>query len=106
MRRDRALALLAECTGNDIWSPDHCEQAGVPREWVEELSEAYESGFDTDRETIYYQDRVTNQYFGVRDVYLAIRLGQELGIDVEQATAMAVLPVDVVMAIKDAVAEG
>ncbi len=106
MRRDRALALLSECTGNDIWSPEHCRQAGVPEAWIEELAEAYESGFDTDRETIYYQDQVTNQYFGIRDVFLAMRLGQVLGIDVEAATATAILPADIVLAIQDAVLEG
>lgn len=106
MRRDRALALLAECTGNDIWSPEHCRQAGVPEAWIEELAEAYESGFATDRETIYFEDRAINQYYGVRDVFLAMKLGQTLGIDVDGATASAVQPAEIVIAIQDAVMEG
>lgn len=106
MQRDRALALLTECTGDDIWSPDHCRLRRVPEAWIEELSEAYESGFDSDRDTIYERDQVTNQYYGIRDVYLALKLGTELGIDVERATAFASRPAAIVAAIKDAVFEG
>ncbi len=106
MRRDRALALLAECTGDDIWSPEHCRRSGIPEAWIEELSEAYESGFQSQRETIYYQGRVTNQYHGIRDVELAIKLGATLGVDVRSVAATALGPAPLVQAIKDAVLEG
>lgn len=105
MRRDRALKLLAECTGNDIWSLEYCRDAGVPEDWLAELAEIYESGFQTDRETIYCEDRIVNQYHGVRDVHLAVKLGQLLGIDVLRITAGAQLPCDIVLAIQDAVLE-
>ncbi|WP_148080289.1 hypothetical protein [Roseimaritima ulvae] len=106
MRRDRALALLSECTGDDIWSPEHCRLRRVPDDWIEELSDAYESGFDRDADTIYERNRVTNQYYGIRDVFLAKKLGAELGIDVERATAFASRPAAIVAAIKEAVFEG
>lgn len=89
MDRLKALLLLSECTGDDIWSIEYCQQRGVPEAWVEEAADCFESGFDRDSETIYAPDvsagefRVTNQYAGVRDVDLAWRLGKWLGLDVE-----------------------
>ncbi|QDS93256.1 hypothetical protein FF011L_20180 [Roseimaritima multifibrata] len=106
MRRDRALALLTECTGDDIWSPEHCRKAGVPESWIDELSEAYESGFQSDRQTIYYQEKVVNQYHGIRDIELAKKLGTVLGIDVPQTIAFSLRPSDAVNAIWQAVFEG
>lgn len=77
-----ALMLLSECTGDDIWSPDFCRQRGVPAEWLELLSDTYESGFVRDSQTIYVDNQITNQYHGVRDVDLALKLGEYLGVDV------------------------
>ncbi|SRR6056297_785323 len=104
--RDRALALLSECLGDEIWSVEHCRLRRVPDAWIEELADAFESGFAHDRQTIYYQQRVVNQYHGVRDQDLARKLGETLGVDVPQATAMAASPTAIVAAIKEAVFEG
>lgn len=106
MNRLRALSLLSECTGVDIWPVDYCRQRGVPEEWIEELADAFESGYQRDRDTIYYQDRPVNQFHGVLDFDLAIRLGLALGIDVEQVTATALTRPATVQAIKEAVEEG
>lgn len=105
MNRLRALSLLAECTGVDIWPVDYCRQRGVPEEWIEELADAFESGYQQDRDTIYYQDRPVNQFHGVLDFDLAIRLGLMLGIDVERVTATALTRPATVQAIKEAVEE-
>ena len=105
MNRLRALSLLSECTGVDIWPVDYCRQRGVPEEWIEELADAFESGYQKDRDTIYYQDRPVNQFHGVLDFDLAIRLGLELGIDVERVTATALTRPATVQAIKEAVEE-
>ncbi len=47
MNRLRALMLLQECTGDDIWSLEHCRLRQVPEEWIEELSDCFESGLST-----------------------------------------------------------
>ena len=105
VRRDRALVLLDECTGNEIWSVDHCRQRRVPEAWIEELSDAYESGYQSDRQTIYVDQHSVNQYHGVRDVDLALKLGESLGIDVSSVTALATSRTRVVAAIKEALME-
>lgn len=104
--RHRALALLNECTGDEIWSVEHCRIRGVPAEWIEQLADTFESGFLSDRQTIYVGDRMTNQYRGVRDVDLAAKLAAALGLDVERITATALGRRGVVTAIKDALMEG
>lgn len=106
LSRLRALALLSECTGVDIWPVEHCRTRGVPAEWIEELSDAFESGYHHDRETIYFGDRPVNQFHGIRDVDLAVRLGAHLGVDTERVTATALGGPATVRAIKEAVEEG
>ncbi len=104
--RDRALMLLAECWGDEIWSPDHCRKLGVPDDWIDQLSDAYESGFDRDSQTIYVKNQQTNQYNGVRDVDLACQLGEVLGVDVQAATASAITRQATVSAIKRYLMDG
>ena len=104
--RHRALALLAECTGDDLWSVEHCRQRGVPEKWIEELADAYESGYRCDSQTIYVEDRPTNQYHGIRDVDLAVRVAQSMGLDVDRVTATALGRRGMVQAIKQAVMDG
>ena len=103
--RLRALMLLEECTGVDIWPIDLCQQRGIPTEWIAELADAFESGYQRDSETIYFQDRPVNQFHGVLDFDLAIRLGQTLGIDVQQVTALAPTRQEAVRAIQQAAEE-
>jgi hypothetical protein len=104
--RHRLLALLAECTGDEIWSLDHCRLRRVPEAWIEELSDAYESGFDSDRQTIYTDRGMTNQYHGIRDVDLAIRLAESMGIAVDEHSLARLGRSRLVRAIKNAVEEG
>jgi len=104
--RHRALALLSQCTGDHIWSLDHCRSVRVPENWIAELADRYESGFRSDRQTIYLDDKVTNQYEGVRDIDLAIRIGKSLGLDVDQVTATALSRSATVAAIKEAIMNG
>ncbi len=106
LSRSRALAILSKCIGNQIWDVETCFGQGVPQDWIEELADAYESGFRSDRETIYVADSATNQYYGVRDVDLAIRIGKLLGLDVNRVTVAAIHDRAVVQSIKDAVIDG
>ena len=106
LSRPRALAILSKCIGHQIWDVETCFNQGVPQDWIDELADAYESGFRSDRQTIYVADSVTNQYHGVRDVDLAIRLGKVLGVDVGRVTETAISDRGVVQSIKDAVIEG
>ena len=103
--RLRALMLLEECTGVDIWPVEYCQQRGVPQAWITELADALESSFDRDRDTIYFDQRPVNQFHGVPDLELAKRLGTLLGIDVERVTANAFSKQAIVKAIQDAAEE-
>ncbi|MGB7327048.1 MAG: hypothetical protein WBD31_19385 [Rubripirellula sp.] len=110
--RHRALALLTECTGDTIWPVDHCQTRGIPPSWIDELSGAFESGFDEDRNTIYLNEidfanrQGTNQFHGVRDIDLAIKIGHSIGIDVERLQSTTLGRSALVAAIKEAVMEG
>lgn len=108
MRLDRALALLQECTGDDLWSVEHCRQRGVPEEWIERLADAYESSYRISSETIYVADerlgrRVVNQYHGIRDVDLAMQIGRTLGVDVDSIAAICLGRQAIVREIREAV---
>jgi hypothetical protein len=104
--RHRLLSLLAECTGDDIWSVAHCRERRIPEDWIVDLADAYESGFRSDRQTIYTDQGVTNQYHGVRDVDLAIRLAQSLGIRVDASALDRLGRARLVQEIKEAVSGG
>jgi hypothetical protein len=101
-----ALNLLNQCRGDEIWSVEVCREQGVPEAWIAELSDCFESGFRSDRQTIYVAGRVTNQYHGVRDRDLAFRLAEYLGVDTSRVTAQVLGSVAEVRALKEAVEEG
>lgn len=107
---DRALALLDECNGDDLWSVDHCQLCRVPQEWIDELADAYETSYRFRDQTISVPDpagrRVVNQYHGVRDVDLAIKLGRQLGVNVDSIQSISLTRQSLVRNIKDAVFEG
>ena len=95
-----AQMLLLKCQGDEIWDLDTCRSAGVPESWIEELCERFESGFDSDRNTIYHENRMVNQYEGISDLSLAYKLAEYLGIDWERASARAISRRGIVAAIK------
>jgi len=103
--RHRALAILDECTGDHIWSPEHCQLRGVPAEWMQRLGDAYESGFNHNSETISTDQGVTNQYHGVRDIDLAVQAGRALGVNVDSILSRYPSRVSIVAAIKEAVSD-
>ena len=103
--RVKARMLLSQCRGDEIWAPQTCREQGVPESWIEEMSEAYESGFRHDRETIYENGEVTNQYFGVRDLHLAHRLAEFLGVNAKDVTALCIGSLAEVRALQEAVDE-
>lgn len=107
---DIALSLLQECTGDDLWSIEHCQARGVPQDWIDELADAYETSYRISSETIYVPDpdrgkRVVNQYYGIRDVDLAIKIANDFGVDMNQIHAVAISRQGIVNAIKEAVME-
>jgi hypothetical protein len=105
MQRILALTLLAECTGRDIWSVDYCRKKRIPESWISELTQGYESGFRSDWQTIYEDGKVVNQYEGIHDVQLAIRLAEFLGVETERLTSIIPEPVELVRLLKEAVDE-
>ena len=84
-----AQMLLLKCTGDEIWDVETCRQSGVPQIWIEELADQFESGYDTDRNTIYHRGKMVNHFHGVLDLHLAYKLAEYLGIDWKRATAFA-----------------
>ena len=84
-----AQFLLLKCIGDEIWNEETCRNNGVPESWIEELAENFESGFNTDKNTIYVDGQMVNQYRGVLDLHLAYKLAEFLGIDWQRATASA-----------------
>ncbi len=103
--RLKALTLLSECTGDDLWSVAHCRLRGVPEAWIDELTDCFESGFQNAGQTIFVDDSVINQYHGIRDVDLAIKLGEFLGVDVSALNAVAATRARLVAAIRHAIEE-
>ena len=100
-----AQMLLLKCTGDEIWSVETCRSAGVPETWIQELVDSFESGFDTDRNTIYEDGKIVNQYHGILDLHLAYRIAEYLGIDWKSITATALGRTAEVSAIKEALDE-
>lgn len=105
LNRLKALSLLSECTGDDIWSLEHCRLRGLPEAWIEELSDCFESGFRMNSQTIYVERQATNQYEGIRDVDLALKLGAFLGVRVDRLQALWPTRIGLVEAIREAVVE-
>lgn len=105
LTRLKALTLLSECTGDDIWSVEHCRLRGVPEDWIDDLVDCYESGFERNSHTIFVRDRVVNQYHGLRDIDLAVKLGEFLGVDTESLTATSATRARLVIAIRQAIEE-
>lgn len=85
-----AQLLLLKCNGDEIWNEDTCRAEGIPQDWIDELIGNYESGYDSDLNTIYEQSQMVNQYRGVLDLHLAYKLAEFLGIDWQRATAGAI----------------
>ena len=79
--------------------------ACIPETWIDELADCFESGFQHDLQTIYVDDRLTNQYQGIRDVDLARKLGQLLGVPVDRLAETIASRRGLVSAIQEAVEE-
>ena len=97
---------LSECTGDDIWSIEYCRKRRIPQLWIDELRDAYESGFESDNQTIYYCNEVVNQFEGIRDVDLACKIGQYLKLKVARIVERQISRSAVVRAIREAIEEG
>ncbi len=104
--RHRALSLLTECTGDEIWSVAHCQARRIPEPLIQQLADAYESSFDRDSETIYTDSGITNQYHGIRDIDLAIWIADSMGIQIDQHALARLGRARLVQAIKDAITGG
>ncbi len=106
MNRSQALKLLSECTGDDIWSIEYCRKRHIPEDWISELQDAYESGFGSIDQTIYYRNEVVNQFEGIRDVDLACKIGHLLKVNVSRIIQQQITRVGVVREIREAIEEG
>ena len=95
-----AQMLLLKCRGDEIWDEDACRVARIPEAWIDELKDRFESGFDSDRNSIYVDGKLVNQYEGISDLHLAYKLAEYLGIDWQRATSHAISRTAQVDAIK------
>ena len=73
---------------------------------MDELLDAYESGFESDSQTIYYRNEIINQFEGIRDVDLACKIGQYLKLNVARILERQISRSAVVRAIREAIEEG
>ena len=103
LNRLKALMLLSECNGRDIWPVELCRQKGIPEPWIEELTDCFESGFATLLQQIHVDSGLVNQFYGVADLQLAFKLGEYLGVDTQRATETALGREAEVRAIREAV---
>jgi len=97
--------LLLKCRGDEIWPQSDCRAAGVPQNWIDELVEQYESGFDTDQNTIYKDGRMLNQFKGVSDLLLAYKLADYIGINWHRETNHIISRTAKVKALQEALDE-
>ncbi len=100
------LQWLDSCTGDDVWSIEHCRSVGIPDSWIRSLREVYESGFKSDKETLYYEGKRIHQYEGILDADLAARIGEQFGIDVVRIQSDSFSRSDFVRRIREAIEEG
>jgi hypothetical protein len=98
-------SLARTDTCDDLWSPEYCRQQRIPEVWIDELCDCFESGFDHDLQTIYVDGQPTNQYLGIRDVDLALKLGHFLGVPVSRLKAQSLSRSGLVTAIQQAAEE-
>lgn len=103
---DRLLSWLDECTGETIWPVQYARQRGIPESWIDEIADAHESGFRDDRETIYHNEKVVNQFHGITDSDLAIKIAATMGLDTRQVRAASRGRIDLVRQIKELIEEG
>ncbi len=106
MNRSQLLLWLSECTGDEIWSIDYCRKSKIPAQWIEEMRDAYESGFNTTEEMIFYRNELVNHFEGIRDVDLACKIAQSLRINVAEIVQSQFSRTGVVRAIREAIEEG
>jgi len=106
MNRSHLLNLLSQCTGDEIWSLEYCRRFRIPEAWIEECMDAYESGFDKHSNTIYYRDRVVNQFEGVRDVDIACMIAKQLGVNPQRLIETSYSRTDLVNKIRESIEEG
>lgn len=101
LSRLQALSLLHECHGDHIWSLQHCRSRGIPEDWIQELADGYESGLDLEETTIYFNDKKVNQFEGIRDIDLALKLAKFLKIDLRSIIELSPTRRSIVQAIKE-----
>ena len=97
--------LLLKCRGDEIWTIDDCREEGIPEDWIEQLKDCFESGFDTQANTIFHGGKAVNQYFGITDLQLACKLAEYIGIDVQYTIAGITSRTLQVRALKEALDE-
>jgi hypothetical protein len=105
MDRTWMLNLLTECTGDDIWPLDYCRQRRIPENWIDELRDAYETGFDSPTNMIFFRGEIVNQFEGIRDVDIASKIAANWPLPIGKLAETAWSRADLVNKIKEAIEE-
>lgn len=70
------------------------------------MADAFESGFDDHRQTIFVGDQIVGHYHGIRDVDLARRIAAEIGLNVAEIESRSISRSHLVQNIHEAIEEG
>jgi hypothetical protein len=96
-----AASLLLKCRGDEIWSRKVCVQEGVPEAWIEELFDCFESGFRYRGQTLFIEAGITNQFAGCRDLDLAFKFAEYLGVDTSTFRQTPYSPIKIVQLLQE-----
>lgn len=102
----KLLDWLSECNGDEIWTREYCNTRGIPDYLIDTLIDGFESGYNDDSQTIYFDDKPVTQFEGIRDVDLAIWIGKQLKVDTCRILNRSLSRGEVVRAIKEEFEEG
>lgn len=77
----------------------------MPEDWITQLRDVYESGFQSQSQRIYFAEKLVNQFEGVRDIDLACRIAAALGVNVAKIAAASISRSDCVVKMKESLEE-
>ena len=96
-----AASLLLKCRGDEIWSREVCEREQVPEPWIDDLFDCFESGFRYRQQTLFADEGAINQFAGCRDLDLAYKLAEYLGIETSTFRQMPYSPKKIVQLLQE-----
>lgn len=78
--RIHALQLISKIDPDEIWSIQDCMVARIPKDWIENFRDTFESNFQDAGSTIEQDGMRKSQYHGVRAIDIAVQAALSLGV--------------------------